>query len=232
MNALWVRFCPAILCLFWAVQLIAEERLQPRVVPIDKEPRHRLAFQNEFVRVFDTRIPAGDTTLYHQHARDSVYVLISGTSNLVNQLLGEPPQRVAANPGDVFFGAHSTAPRVHRFSNLSADEHQVLDIELIVEPKPGSTPLPMLPQGFQSVLENSRVRVSRVDLRPGEASASEANSATACVLVVLRGRASIASDSIATPPGDVGFYVGDGSTFQAIRNEGNDLLELIKVEVK
>jgi hypothetical protein len=232
MNALRVRFCSAILCMLWAVQLSAEERAQPQVVPIDKEPRHRLAFQNESVRIFDTRVPAGDTTLYHQHVHDSVYVLISGTDNLVNQLLGEPPQRIAAKPGDVFFGAHSTAPRVHRFSNLSADEHQVLDIEIIVETKLGSTPFAILPQGYQSVLENSRVRVSRIGQRPGEAIAGDASSATARVLVVLGGRASLASDSIANPAGGVEFYVGNGSTFQAIRNEGNDLLELIDVEVK
>ncbi|MGI9076108.1 MAG: hypothetical protein ACR2G6_02120, partial [Gemmatimonadaceae bacterium] len=36
-------------------------------VPIEKEPRHHLKFENQYVRVFYVFIPLGDTTLFHTH---------------------------------------------------------------------------------------------------------------------------------------------------------------------
>jgi len=42
-------------------------------VPIEKEPRHRLKFENQFVRVFDVLIPPGDDSLFHIHIYDGVY---------------------------------------------------------------------------------------------------------------------------------------------------------------
>ena len=65
-------------CLTVAAQAMAEEAVQLVVVPVDKEPRHRLAFEDQYIRVFDVRIAPGDTTLYHSHQRDSIYIPISG----------------------------------------------------------------------------------------------------------------------------------------------------------
>lgn len=73
------------LCLFWAIQAVAEESLSSDVVPVGEEPRHHLSLENQHVRVFDVRISAGDTTLYHRHGRDSIYVVISGTTKLITQ---------------------------------------------------------------------------------------------------------------------------------------------------
>src|SRR5678815_1507493 len=41
-------------------------------VPIEKEPRHRLKFENPFVRVFDVLIPPGDSSLFHIHLHDGL----------------------------------------------------------------------------------------------------------------------------------------------------------------
>ena len=51
---------------------------EDKVVPIDQEPRHKLVFSNELLRIFDTKIPAGDVSLYHTHLADSVFVCIDG----------------------------------------------------------------------------------------------------------------------------------------------------------
>jgi mannose-6-phosphate isomerase-like protein (cupin superfamily) len=220
------------LCLLCAAHVAAEE---PNVVAIDKEPRHRLAFESKNVRVFDTRIPSGETTLYHRHERDSVYVLISGTSDLVTEQIGKPPKPFSANPGDVFFGEHSKAPLTHRFSNLSAEEHHVLDIELIAETASSSVLLTALPAGHQRVVENPRVRVSRFVLEPGDSFRDDA-AAVSGVLVVLAGsRVGVWGESAEMRENDTGpgwFHEHKESTPRQIENIGQDRLELIEVEIK
>ena len=42
---------------------------QDKVVSIDQEPRHKLVFSNDLLRIFDTRIPAGDVSLYPARPR-------------------------------------------------------------------------------------------------------------------------------------------------------------------
>ena len=63
MNRRSLNFLSAAMWWLCVVQAGAEEAY---VVPIDREPRHRLAYENSIVRVFDTRIAPGDTTLYHR----------------------------------------------------------------------------------------------------------------------------------------------------------------------
>ena len=220
------------LWLLCATQVAAEE---PNVVPIDKEPRHRLAFESKNARVFDTRIPSGETTLYHHHERDSVYVLISGTSNLVTEQLGKPPKPLSASPGDVFFGEHSKAALTHRFSNLSAEEHHVLDIELIAGTASSSVIPAALPAGHRRIVGNPRVRVSRFVLEPGDSFRDDA-AAVSSVLVVLAGsRVGILGDSAAMQTNDARpgwFHERKDSTPRRIENIGQDRLELIEVEIK
>ena len=81
---------------FWFLCAANAVPAEPNVVPIDQEPRRHLALQTESLRVFDTRIPADYTMLYHRHERDGVYVLISAT-NLVTEQLGRPSKALSAN---------------------------------------------------------------------------------------------------------------------------------------
>jgi hypothetical protein len=64
----------------------AKAEQPPDIGAVEYEPRHMIAFENAVVRVFHTRIPSGYTTLYHRHGRDSIYVQIAGSTNLVNQI--------------------------------------------------------------------------------------------------------------------------------------------------
>ena len=228
-----LSFASVALCLLCAGNAAPAE---PNIVPLDQEPRHHLVLQNESLRVFDTRIPPGDTTLYHRHERDSVYVLISGTSNLVTEQLGKPLKTLSAKPGDVFFGEHTKTPLVHRFSNLSGEEHHVLDIEIIAGQPSSSEPLAALPQRHLLILENARVRVSRVILVKEEFLRVNFPATSLGVMVVLTGsRAGIAKDAATSQVVDVApgwFYAHNHRASLQIRNEADDRLELINVEIK
>ena len=215
-----------------AAQAMAEEAVQLVVVPVDKEPRHRLAFEDQYKRVFDVRIAPGDTTLYQSHQRDSIYIPISAPPNLLNQELGKAAKPLPIKPGDVAFGEHSKASFSHRVSNLSDEEFHVIDVEIIAESASSNSTIGSLPEGHQSVLENARVRVSRIVLEPGQAFVNASNGASPRLIVVLAGsRIGIASDSATdVTPGQ--FYRSDDSVSQRIRNKGSDRVELLNVEIK
>jgi hypothetical protein len=225
--------CRVALVLLWPA--FAPAAPDPGIVPIEREPRHHVAFEDPLVRVFDTRVPGGDTTLYHRHERDSVYVLLSGTSNLVTEPLGEPPRSLSAQPGEVFFGEHSKKALVHRLANLSAEEHHVLDIELVAPRAASDRPLPALASGNAPVLENARVRVSRVLLQPGAQHSEGTALAPAGVFVILQGgRLSISGQQVAVPAADVSpgkFYTWSGAP-PAIRNEGTDPVAIVEIDIK
>ena len=91
---------------------------QDQPVPIEQEPRHKLVFENDILRIFDARIPVGDVSLFHTHSFDSVFVCIDG-AEIQSEELGKPIQKWPPfKAGDVSYGPNSTTPLTHRVSNL------------------------------------------------------------------------------------------------------------------
>jgi hypothetical protein len=95
------------------------------------EPHHHWLFENQYVRVYDVRIPAGETTLFHLHALDTVAVhLTPGLVSRQNEG-GEwtKPGTVEAN--EVELTHDSKQPRTHRVRNLGNDEIRVLMVQIL-----------------------------------------------------------------------------------------------------
>src|SRR5439155_4478646 len=51
-----------------------------QVVPLDREPSHHFALQNEYVRVFKVEVAPHASTLLHQHDRDYIFVTLGASS--------------------------------------------------------------------------------------------------------------------------------------------------------
>ena len=95
------------------------------------EPRHVWLFENQYVRVYDVRIPPGATTEFHQHAYDAVSVRLSA-GLIATQVQGAAwgvPTKVDA--GSVAFAADSKKPFVHRARNQGDAEYHVLVVQLL-----------------------------------------------------------------------------------------------------
>ena len=105
----------------------------PAVLPVGylSEPRHRWLFENQYVRVYDVRIPPGETTAFHRHAYDQVLVYVTG--GLVSvQLDGQPWGRpIAIEPRSVSFSADSRKPITHRVRNDGKTEYQVVLVQFL-----------------------------------------------------------------------------------------------------
>jgi len=95
------------------------------------ESRHRWALENQYVRVYDVRIPPGETTTFHRHAYDQVAIYVSG--GLVSvQLEGQPwghPE--AIEPGGVSFAANAAKPITHRVRNDGKAEYHVVLVQFL-----------------------------------------------------------------------------------------------------
>src|SRR5712692_11636543 len=94
-------------------------------VEISGEPRHHPKFENEFVRVWDVTVPAGDATLWHVHRNDNVVVTF-GNASLHLVTLGAPPTDSELKLGDVGF---RKSTYVHRAMNVGTTPFHNFTIE-------------------------------------------------------------------------------------------------------
>src|ERR1700694_5039819 len=83
-------------------------------VEIKGEPRHHHKFENEFVRVWDVTVAAGDATLWHAHRNDNVVVTLAD-ANLRLESATAAPAEAQWKFGEVRF---SKATYIHRAMNI------------------------------------------------------------------------------------------------------------------
>lgn len=92
---------------------------------------HHWVFENQYVRVFDVRIPPGATTEFHRHATRSVVVFVSG-GRVSTERQGEAwgsAENIKA--GGVTFSDDSGQPFTHRVRNEGASEYRVLLVHFL-----------------------------------------------------------------------------------------------------
>ena len=99
--------------------------------PVQDEPHHHWAFENQYVRVLDVRLLPGESTLLHTHSHDNIAVRLSETS-AQTQDMGkdwEPASKVV--PGEVSYREGAKAPYTHRVKNVGSAAFHVIDIEVL-----------------------------------------------------------------------------------------------------
>jgi hypothetical protein len=144
----------------------------PAPVPIENEPRHRLEFENDLVRLFNVYLPPGDVSLLHTHAHDTITVELSADAFWTESEIGERREstsrvgRVTSNTD------YSKEPRSHRVGNGGKTPFHELCLEMMKAPGPGGSSKDKLLDGdmsrFSKVLDNAYAIVYRIRLAPGE----------------------------------------------------------------
>lgn len=135
-------------------------------VHVQNEPRHRHQFENDYVRVYDVLIPVGDTTLYHEHTEDTIYVSIKA-AKVQDQTFGETEVRAGElGPGIALCRPHKDEPLIHQVTNVGEDEMRMIGIEVKASaPNKAQNPLG---KPFEEVWVRSRVRAYKWALAPDE----------------------------------------------------------------
>jgi hypothetical protein len=99
-------------------------------VPLTKEPRHRVTFENTQMRIFDVNIPPGDTSLDHRHDHDIVTVSMTGGTEIRIQNTGQPWTTRAPRPlGDATVTEYAGKPGSHKVENTGKSAYQLFAVE-------------------------------------------------------------------------------------------------------
>ncbi|HUI82409.1 MAG TPA: hypothetical protein VLY24_31010 [Bryobacteraceae bacterium] len=128
-------------------------------VPVEQEPRHHLAFENEALRVLEPRIPAGDTTLEHLHDYDDATICIHGSS-----VRAKPPGGEWSNPGAVCMPGrvgvteYTGNPRAHTVQNVGTGEYHLTLVENL-RPSGWTNYEPVAVMGLNVVKESRSFRI-------------------------------------------------------------------------
>ena len=210
------------------------ESLSPEVVPIEKEPMHRPRFENEYVRLFEVLVPAGESTRFHVHLHDGISVRVSN-AQIIDEIL-----RGTKTPFDIKYGAATfgarTEPLTHRVVNSGKSDFRNIFIEIL--PRNNTAPaaaFPILSDGHVILIDNDRVRVNRLTLKPGESSRLHAHPMAGLGITLYDSKIEISSPGAATrtvetKPGDHVWQ--NAGTTHLIKNIGSTVFEAIDIELK
>lgn len=131
------------------------------------EPKHKVVFENNYVRVIDVQIPGGTETLYHRHDINSVIVYLTKSTN-ESQTHGESawtPRTIA--PGDSRYAPYTEKPLTHRVRNPGPGLFRVYDIELLHAPPAAETFSLADSPALRAKWQEQAVRSLTLRLEPG-----------------------------------------------------------------
>ena len=183
-------------CLQFLLFLIFSNHIKAQL-PVIEEPHHKPVLVNDYVRLLDVHLNAGDTTFYHIHAAPSVIVMIS-SSVIGMQKLGEAPSASSqVFPGQTSFMAYGEHPITHRVYNSGNNVFHVMDIELAKkDPSPDSCAA-LQQNNVQTTINEKLVRVYKFDLNSLQ-SISISKSSCAHLLICISGEISTTGKKIKT----------------------------------
>jgi len=136
------------------------------VVPVDKEPQHRLAFENASVKVLDVSLPPGYVSLFHRHALNNVSVRIA-TGPMRTDLLDAEGAPQVAPVGRVLFNSASP-PYTHRVANLGTTTIRIIDVELLGAKAMQDERAPDDLAGHAIAIDDAFIRATRIQLSAGD----------------------------------------------------------------
>ncbi|MBA3356288.1 MAG: hypothetical protein H0U18_10230 [Pyrinomonadaceae bacterium] len=222
-----------LICLLLSLTLLPPASAQSPV-PIEKEPRHRLKFENQYVRVFDVFIPPNDTSLFHTHVNDGLSVRLAD-ARIRDEALDGTPEDITVKRGAVSF-ALRPSPLTHRVSNIGITPFRNIFVEVLPSASMSpSAPPPELLAGHTLVLENERVRMSRLVLAPGQSAELHTHALRGLGVAVSEGRVAVISGgrrvrTVKFKPGDTQWH--EGGTKYTLRNVDSTTFEAVEIELK
>jgi hypothetical protein len=99
-------------------------------VPLSKEPRHRMTFENAQLRVLDVNIPPGDKSLDHRHDLDIATVSMSAGTNTRIQTGSQPAAERPSRPlGDATIAEYAGKAQSHTIENVAKSAYQLFAVE-------------------------------------------------------------------------------------------------------
>jgi hypothetical protein len=203
------------------------------VVPVYKEPHHRVRFDNGVVRVYDVMVNKGESSLFHEHAADNFGVWIN-TTTMVDQRLGEQSGVYSNKTGKITYGSTEKGPYTHLIGSIDGVFRSVtVEINSKSRLGPNAETPKRSDKHFTIVLENSRGRVYRMILKPSETTELFTRPANTLIVALSGGRVTEVME------GKPRFWDSEPGDFQwvnapeklTIKNDGAMDLDVVEFEI-
>ena len=213
---------------------IALPATAPSYPSVEHASFHQLVFADDDVAVLRNVYPPHTDSGYHLHPRELFYVVID-PARVGTQKVGQkeltPPMPLAGSFG---YNILTTEPFVHRFFNDDTRTGQNIAIE-IRRPAPLGVQLSVRPANYVQIFDNTRMRAWRLILASGGAAPAMTQTASG-VRVVVRGGL-LVTTSLGLPDQTLALQKGDfsiqhASVARALRNAGQETIELVELELK
>ena len=191
-------------------------------VPMNQEPHHHPAFENDALRVLEPQIPPGEATLEHLHTHDDVTVCISGAAVRSRRPGGEwsNPAKPCV-PGTVSISEYAGKPSSHTVENTGGGTFHLLAVENL-HMSGWANPELLRAPGVELLKEGRAFRVYQLDMAGGS-SASHRHELPV-VTVLVSGAAEMGNTHIDKPGQWV--VVPPGSHRIAASGAGAHLIEI------
>ena len=99
-------------------------------VPVTKEPRHHVTFENKQLRILDVNIPPGDKSLDHRHDLDIATISMTmGTTTRVQSGSQPAAERPSRPLGDATLAEYVGKAQSHTIENVGKSPYQLFAVE-------------------------------------------------------------------------------------------------------
>ncbi|KWU19118.1 hypothetical protein [Burkholderia cenocepacia] len=204
------------------------QNAQVKFVHQEQEPLHHQVLSTDFVLARDVQVLPGSATLYHLHDHDSVMVALD-SGDVPQEIPAEqtPGHRVISG-GSIYYKGYASKHFVHKISNVGDTPFRIIEI-LLLKDRQGLV-LDKLGDSWTSVIDNDRVRVSKVTIQPGVTLASAPFKGPHLYLATTDGAYAVGDLQMNVKRGTM--LPDSSANAEVLRNIGKEPMELVVVEPK
>lgn len=192
------------------------------------EPAHHLVLSTDHILVRDVLAVPETGTDWHLHDHDVVMVNLQG-SDVPQQIPGiEQPKHRIIETGAIYYKPYASNHFIHKITNVGKTDFRIIEIALLKE-KLGVT-LDQLNDGWKQVIDNDRVRVSKVSIAPNSKLETVAFKGPHLFLATSDGSYAVGDLQMQIKQGTPLVDYATGS--KILNNKGNKEMDLVIVELK
>lgn len=171
-------------------------------VPLLKDPRHRVTFENPQLRILDVNIPPGEKSLDHRHELDIATISMSNGTNTRISTGGQPAANRPSRPlGDATVAEYAGKAQSHLIENMGKAAYQLFAVENL-KTSGWSTAPAASGLATKMVQESRSFRLYDVNLSKGTSQTSHMHAVPTVAVLIS------------------GFVMSDGPDTQAKANPG------------
>ena len=128
------------------------------------EPAHHLVLATKYFSVRDVLAVPGTGTDWHLHDHDVVMVDLQG-GDVPQQIPGiEQPKHRTIETGAIYYKPYASNHFIHKITNVGTSDFRIIEVAFLKD-KMGIK-LESLDSSWSTVIDNDRVRVSKVSIAP------------------------------------------------------------------